>query len=128
MSEDSGITALALREDLTMDQLVGQVFLRLLTREPTADERVAVVELLREGFADRVIPEDQRPPSEKRTSLKHVSWSNHLSAEANSIKIEMERRAREGMPPTTALKAAWRERLEDVLWATLNSPEFVYLP
>jgi mono/diheme cytochrome c family protein len=128
LSDDSGITALALREDLTMDELVEQVFLRLLTRKPTADERVAVAELLSEGFADRVIPEAQRPDAVKLASLKHVSWSNHLSAEANSIKIEMEKRAREGMPPTVALQSGWRERLEDVLWATLNSPEFVFLP
>ena len=128
LSDDSAITALALREDLTLDELVEEVFLRLLTRKPTSVERVAVAEMLSAGFADRVIPKEQRPAAEKRSPLKHVSWSNHLSAEANSIKIEMERRAREGMPPTVALQAGWRERLEDVLWATLNSPEFVYLP
>ena len=128
LSDDSGITELALREDLTMDELVEQVFLRLLTRMPTADERVAVAELLSEGFADRVIPKNKRPSAQKRPPLKHVSWSNHLSEEANSIKIEMERRAREGAPPTVALEKGWRERLEDVLWATLNSPEFVFLP
>ncbi|MCB1275849.1 hypothetical protein, partial [Prosthecobacter sp.] len=67
-------------------------------------------------------PPVQLPP------LKYVAWSNHLSAGANSIKIEMEKRAREGDPPTTALRADWRERLEDMVWATINSPEFVHLP
>jgi len=128
LSDSSGITALALREDLTLDQLSDQIFLRLLTREPTPEERVALAEALSEGFASRVIPESERAAPVKRKPLKHVSWSNHLSEDANSIKIEMERRAREGEPPTTALQREWRERLEDVLWATLNSPEFVYLP
>ena len=128
LSDDSGITALALREDLTLDQLSDQVFLRLLTRKPTAGERVALAEALSEGFASRVIPAGERAAAVKRKPLKHVSWSNHLSEDANSIKIEMERRAREGDPPTTALQQEWRQRLEDVLWATLNSPEFVYLP
>jgi len=128
LSDDSGITELALRNKLTLDQLAEQVFLRLLTRKPNSEERVTVTELLSEGFSDRVIPESERPATRKREPLRHVSWSNHLSEEANSIKIEMERRAREGEPPTLALRAHWRERLEDVVWATLNSPEFVYLP
>ena len=128
LGDDSGITELALRNKLTLDQLAEQVFLRLLTRKPTNEERVTVTELLSEGFSDRVIPESARTATKKRERLRHVSWSNHLSEEANSIKIEMERRAREGEPPTLALRAHWRERLEDVVWATLNSPEFVYLP
>ena len=74
------------------------------------------------------IPEDKRPPAIKRDPLGHVSWSNHLSPEANRIKIELEKRAREGDPPTVALKAGWRERMEDMLWAVLNSPEFVFVP
>ncbi len=128
LSEDNDITALATRADLSLDELIGEVYLRVLTREPTDDERVVYAELLSEGFADRVIPEDQRPPAIRPAPLKHVSWSNHLSAEANRIKIEMEKRAREGDPPTVALRADWRERMEDMLWAVMNSPEFLYVP
>ena len=64
----------------------------------------------------------------RREPLRHVSWSNHLSEEANRIKIELEKRAREGDPPTVALQADWRERMEDMLWALMNSPEFVFIP
>ncbi|HJO54533.1 MAG TPA: hypothetical protein QF373_08520, partial [Verrucomicrobiota bacterium] len=60
--------------------------------------------------------------------LRHVSWSNHLSAEANRIKIELEKRAREGDPPTVSLQTDWRERMEDMLWALMNSPEFIFIP
>ncbi|MCB1079285.1 MAG: DUF1553 domain-containing protein, partial [Verrucomicrobiae bacterium] len=128
LSESSAMTALALQPDLTQDELVEQVFLRLLTRKPTDEERIEYAELLSEGFADRILPEDKRPPAIRREPLKHVSWSNHLSAEANSIKIEMEKRAREGDPPTVALRTDWRERMEDMVWAVMNSPEFLYMP
>lgn len=128
LDEKSAITALALDETLDESRLVDQIFLRLLTRHPTDAERSNLVEMLRPGFKERILPEGKRPPPVKLPPLKHVAWSNHLSAGANSIKIELEKRAREGDPPTTALHPEWRERLEDVLWAVLNSPEFVHLP
>jgi hypothetical protein len=117
-----------LQKDITADQLIEQLFLRLLTRRPTSEERATFAKMLSPGFAERIIPEGKRPPPIVRPPLKYVAWSNHLSAGANSIKIEMEKRAREGDPPTTALRADWRERMEDVVWAVLNSPEFVHLP
>lgn len=128
LSEDNDIAALAARPDLALDALIEEVYLRVLTRKPTDDERIVYAELLSEGFGDRIIPEDQRPPATRPAPLKHVSWSNHLSAEANRIKIEMEKRAREGDPPTVALNADWRERMEDMLWALMNTPEFLYVP
>ena len=128
LDEKSAITALALQPDLSAEQLIDQLFLRLLTRLPTRDERSNFTKLLRPGFTERILPEGQRPPPVVRAPLKYVAWSNHLSAGANSIKIEMEKRAREGEPPTTALRPDWRERMEDVVWAVLNSPEFVHVP
>ncbi len=128
LDEKSAITAFALDETLDESRLVDQIFLRLLTRHPTDAERRNLVEMLRPGFKERILPEGKRPPPVKLPPLKYVAWSNHLSAGANSIKIELEKRAREGNPPTTALRPEWRERLEDVLWAVLNSPEFVHLP
>ena len=62
----------------------------------------------------------------KRLPPRYVSWSNHLTEEANQIKIELEAAARRGDPPTASLRAEWRERLEDVLWALLNSPEMIF--
>jgi hypothetical protein len=128
LSESGGLTTLALRPDLTEAQLIDATFLRLLTRHPTAEENATFSALLGPGFADRIIPEGDRPSPLARPPLQYVSWSNHLSAGANRIKIEMEKRAREGDPPTTALVRDWRERFEDMIWALLNSPEFVHLP
>jgi len=128
LDEKAAITALALDEKLSASQLVDGIFLRLLTRHPTEAESRRFVELLSPGYQERIIPKAKRPPPVPLPPLKYVAWSNHLSAGANSIKIELEKRAREGNPPTTALRPEWRERLEDVLWAVLNSPEFVHLP
>ncbi len=128
LSEDHALTRLALRPELSLDELIDGVFLRVLTRRPNEAERATYAELLREGFEGRIVPEAERPPRIRREPLKHVSWSNHLSEEANRIKIELEKRAREGDPPTVALRSAWRERLEDMLWSLMNSPEFVFVP
>ncbi len=35
---------------------------------------------------------------------------------------------REGDPPTRRLREDWRRRMEDALWALVNSPEFVFVP
>ena len=128
LSEDHAFTALATRPDLTIDDLVDRLFERVLTRPPNKQERRLYTDLLGEGFQQRIVPESKRPPVTRREPLMHVAWSNHLSKEANRIKIELEKRAREGDPPTVALQPQWRERLEDALWSLMNSPEFVYLP
>ena len=128
LSEDHAFTALATRPDLSLDKLIEQVFLRVLSRKPTSGEAQLYTDLLEEDFEQRIIPADRRKPVIRREPLRHVSWSNHLSEEANRIKIELEKRAREGDPPTVALQANWRERMEDMLWALMNSPEFIFIP
>ena len=51
-----------------------------------------------------------------------------MSNEAAKIKLEAERAARAGDLPAARLAPAWRERMEDAVWALLNSPEFVFVP
>ena len=41
------------------------------------------------------------------------------------VLAEMEQAALAGDPPTERLETDWRERCEDVVWAFVNSPEFV---
>ncbi|NNE93395.1 MAG: DUF1553 domain-containing protein [Verrucomicrobiales bacterium] len=128
LSENHALTELALRENLTLNQFIEGVFKRVLSREPSDSERVIYAEILSEGFDKRIVPENQRPKPKRWEQLGHVAWSNHLSEEANRIKVEMEKRAAIGDFPTVALDRKWRENVEDMLWALLNSPEFVFVP
>ena len=75
-----------------------------------------------------IIPVAERKPTPWPKKIPAVSWSNHLSPEANFFVIEEEKRAREGDPPSNALRPAWRERMEDALWAVINSPEILFIP
>jgi hypothetical protein len=57
-----------------------------------------------------------------------VSWSNHLDGEATTVRMAQEAAARKGEPPTAKLNPEWRQRLEDILWAMLNAPEWAFSP
>lgn len=127
LSDDSALTELALSASSPREFIDG-VYLRFLARKSTAAERRVFEKLLTEGFDERVIdaPKVYAAPAPNRAHS--VSWSNHLSDEANAIMIEVEQRAAKGDPPTRRLAPNWRERAEDTVWAVLNSPEFVFVP
>jgi hypothetical protein len=124
LSDDSAFTALCL-QDVELKELVRRVVERVMTRPPTVAEETLFVELLAEGFQERRTGKVPLPRSQRRSA---VSWANHLSPEATRLKLEQEQVARAGDPPTPRLTADWRERMEDVLWALLSSPEFVFVP
>ena len=63
-----------------------------------------------------------------RERVKYVSWSNHLDGEATIVRQKQEADARAGDPPTTKLNTEWRQRMEDILWAMLNAPEWAFSP
>ncbi len=127
LSDESGLTDVML-DDQSVEALVDHLFLQILTRRPTDDERNKFVSLLRDGYGDRVrslsMSEIAAPP--KR--FRYVSWSNHLNTQANVIKVEMTELARQGPPPTKRLQADWRRRAEDAVWALINSPEMIVIP
>ena len=129
LSDRHGITALSL-EASSAEDLVDRLFLRLLTRQPTALEKERYVALLAEGFESRVVPAAERPVTKvaKREPVRYVTWSNHLDGAANTLATQREEQARRGDPPTSALNEDWRTRMEDVLWAMLNAPEWIYTP
>jgi hypothetical protein len=108
--------------------LVEALFLRFYSRPPTAQERAPLVQALTPGFATRVVPAAEVRAPSAPPPLPAVSWANHLVGEANSIKIEMEQRARVGPPADPRLRPEWRERFEDVTWSLINTREFVWLP
>jgi hypothetical protein len=42
--------------------------------------------------------------------------------------MAQEAAARKGDPATDKLDPNWRQRLEDILWAILNAPEWAFSP
>jgi hypothetical protein len=66
-----------------------------------------------------------RPAGPRRPEY-YVSWSNHLNDMATTVRMQQEAAARKGDPATPRLTDAWRRRAEDVVWALVNSPEFLY--
>ena len=97
------------------------------TIERFLQEKARLAEHIRPGFERRIV--SLAAPAPIHAERKHaVSWSNHLKPEATQIIKEMEREAREGAPPTARLDAEWRQRMEDLVWALINSPEFVMMP
>ena len=125
LSEDSAFTALSL-EDRSADELVHQVFLQVMSRPPSKEERLRFTELLSPGFENRNTGKAAAPIV--RTRRPTVSWSNHLSPEATKLKLELEKEIRLGDAPSERLKPEWRERMEDMLFVLINSPEFVWVP
>lgn len=129
LSEDHGLLPLMLSAR-NLDDLIDELYLRLLTRRPTARERRELRALLQDGFERRVISD---PPASAARSARserfpYVSWSNHLNTRANVIKQRMQELARQGDPPTSRLESDWRERAEDAIWSLLNSPEMILIP
>lgn len=126
LSDDSYFTEAALK-NTTVEQLITDAFLRILSRPPSAAESKTFIELLKPHFADRKVAGAEAVKSGPKTDSR-VSWSNHLSSEATLIRLEEEKKLRMGEEPTKRLKPAFRERFEDTLWALVNSPEFVMVP
>ena len=126
LSDDSAFTAMSLK-DQTLEQLIDEMFLRILTRPALANERNMFANLLRASYDKRKVKDAELVSTARKTDTR-VSWSNHLSSEATLIRMEEERRLRLGEKPTNRLTAEFRERMEDALWAVFNSPEFVVVP
>lgn len=125
LSDDHGIAKLA-QEELSLDEFIETLYLRLLTRLPNKEEKLFAMELLAPGYEQRRV--DLTPQNTlKRVRPKYTAWSNHLDGPANALAAELEANARRGDPPTQKLDADWRERVEDFLWYTLNHPEWIYI-
>ncbi|WP_169976778.1 DUF1553 domain-containing protein [Tautonia rosea] len=130
LSDDHGITALAL-EDQPVTTLVDRLFLRVFTRLPSTEEREEFVSYLTPNYDTRVVqprPTPSRASVRTPTPPRYVSWSNHLTEEADTIQRQREAEARSGDPPSNRLDPDWRRRLEDVLWSLINAPEFLFMP
>lgn len=129
LSDDHGVTRLAL-QDQPLEALVDQLYMKMLTRAPTPAEKQTCVEYLKDGYATRLVPESAvpAPVASNRKPEWYVSWSNHLDPEATVVRLQQETEARKGDPATPRLTAAWRTRMEDVVWSLINAPEFMFTP
>jgi hypothetical protein len=127
LTDDCAVTDLCV-ENQPLPALLDAVFARVLSRVPTAAERAKFVSYLQAGYTERVVDCGPRKSRKDFDHAQLLSWTNHLNAKASEIKYAVEEKARIGDEPTPRLKRDWRERMEDVLWAMINSPEFVFVP
>jgi hypothetical protein len=125
LSDDSAFTELAL-QGIETQELLEQLYLRILSRPPNPKERAMMHDHICQTFSFRVLQGAKK--NEAREQVLDVSWNNHLSSDSNRIKVELERLALEGDPPTKRLRAGWRKQMEDVIYALVNSPEFIFIP
>lgn len=126
-SDSSGFTAAAL-EPRPVEAFVDDVFLRILSRRPTPAEQAAAVALLAPDYDARRVADEQAVAVAPEPRPIGVSWSNHLTNEADEAKRELARIAALGDPPTGRLDPEWRERAEDFVWSLFNTPEFIFTP
>jgi Protein of unknown function (DUF1553) len=125
LSDDSLITELALK-DQPLAEFIDSVHKAILTRPATSAERELFRELLADGYDSRRVDAPiLKPLPPKNTG---VTWSNHLKPEASDRKLALAKELEAGDPPTKRLQFHWRERVEDMLWTLINSPEFVFVP
>lgn len=125
LSDRGAVTELCL-EDQPVERLVERLFLTLLSRHPSADERQAFVDLLQPGYAGRKTgaPKRKLPP----LTTFQPDWRKHLRPDQTRLMLDAQRRVAKGEAPTVRLTSDFRERVEDCLWALFNSPEFVLVP
>src|SRR4051794_14602332 len=96
LSDDHDVTSLAVEEQ-SLDAFLDELFLRLLTRPPTADERATYGAHLKAGFETRLRTPPAKGPA-PRKPIPYVSWSNHLNPEATIVRQAEEAAARRGDP------------------------------
>ncbi|QDV57761.1 DUF1553 domain-containing protein [Rosistilla oblonga] len=109
-------------------ELLDSLFLRFVSRRPTAAETEIFLAPLREDFSDRLVPQDEIVPPEAPPRLPQVTWWNHVRNDANTIQQELASRVLQGPPADPRLTTAWRQRYEDVVWSIVNLREFVWIP
>jgi hypothetical protein len=125
LTDDSALLAHCL-EAATPAALAERLFLCVLSRPPDAGERELVAAVLTPGFGERLTGKPVQRQAARKTT--HVDWDRHLERASTTALLQAAKAARQGPPPTNRLSADFRQRAEDVVWALVNSPEFVMIP
>lgn len=115
-------------EARSADDLLRQLFLRILTRLPSSEETDHFLPVLQTGFDLRILPADEQQRVQKLPPLPLVTWFNHQRHDANAIQRQMEQRVQDGPPADPRLRPEWREVYEDLAWSLINHSEFVWIP
>lgn len=126
-SLNSGLADLAVNAK-SPEQLMDSIFLRYLSRLPSESERAPFAIALTAGFENRLLRPEEISALAPLEPLPKVTWSNHLSPESTTIALQLEERARIGLPPDPRLRPEWREVYEDIVWSVVNISEFVWVP
>ena len=125
-TNDSGLTEVAL-EVRPVEEFVEQLFLRVLSRPATTDERELFTALVADGYGSRVTAGPEAvPPARIHRSPR--TWSNHLHADATDDAMRRAAEVESGEAPSARLDPEWRQRAEDAVWSLVNLPEFVFVP
>lgn len=121
LTDQSHFTWLS-NQDSPLPAFTDNLFLNTLSRPPEEREREWVYAELEPVWANRRIPPDQQRQQIRKAAPQEITIGDTAAAQEYIMKI------REGEPPTASLREAYRKRLEDILWTTLNSPEFLFVP
>ncbi len=124
---NSGLANLAVESE-TPEALLENLFLRFLCRMPRPAERDAFLPSLKKGFGERLVPADKQTVPSDPAPLPLVTWLNHVSPEANTIQLKVEKRVQRGPHPDPRLQTGWREVYEDIVWSLINDRDFVWIP
>ena len=125
LSDNSQLTELCVTQT-SLEKLVDQIFLTILSRRPTESQREILVNYLAHSFPDRLTGKAKliHPP----LSEFQPDWRKHLEAEQTLLMMQAQKRVDQGEQPTQRLSSEFRERVEDVVWSLINSPEFIFIP
>ena len=107
--------------------LIENIFLRFLGRLPNQKEQTSALELINPGFENRVSMNDESFKPKQNEKLPLITWFNHLSPEATTVQMKVEKQVRQGPPVDPRINPDWRERYEDLIWSLINHREFVWL-
>ena len=124
LSDRGQLVDVALAAD-SPEALLTTLTRRLLTRDPTPQERERLLPLLRDGFDSRATGE---PATVEPIHRRLVTWRNHFDPNADRLQTERMAALEAGESPSPRLEPTWRAACEDVVWTLLNTPEFVWVP